>query len=102
MRLQITAVLLFLFSFVIAHDTVMVVIADKSPSHEMYQSTTDTMSAIQLQLDPAQLHAMFHFVAVETESYATFPRLCKHSTASYYHLRQTLFEQETSFKPPKA
>ena len=103
MRSLIATLLLFLFSFVIAHDTVITIVeSEKQPQKQYQLATSDTFSTVEQGkgLNIAQLHMMFHFVAL-TPVCVTFT-LAPNRTEppAIYHLRYTSGNKETSYKPP--
>jgi len=104
LRSRIAVVLIFLFSFVIAHDTVISVIADEQPPQECIHAAVshDSLHRQYQQTDLGQLHAMFHFVALTPVCSNFFSSLGERKTLPLYEFRHTLYYIETSYKPPIA
>ena len=101
MRSKVIFLLLFLFSFVIAHDSVMVAI--DNPSVQTIDICSDDIHAeheASVSSEWGQLHAMFHFVALTSDiPLLTVNTISKRCVASMPALHPSPLK-ETSYKPP--
>jgi len=100
MRSKIIFLLLFMFSFVIAHDTVIEVL-DKE-KHPLTLSVSSKASSVTQTASPDvnSLHAMFHFVALVSPNVVHMVISIKTKRVFYSLEKPSLLLEETSYKPP--
>jgi len=100
MRSKTIFVILFMLSFSIMHDSIIVFVENNESS--MTQSQVFKVYVTQADTDIYDVHAMFHFVGLMISTVNTITPDYKKEDYFQNLLQYTTHYKKTSFKPPKA
>ena len=100
MRSKIVFLVIFMFSFIIVHDTVFAMIDQHNKITA--NSSLDSQLTSEKNTQIHQIHGLFHFVALIHTEITPVHTHDKKKTISYYKIWQTLSCKETITKPPIA
>lgn len=101
MRSMITAILLAMLSFSIAHDTFINIM--KENHEKVHVAHIDKAHTVSQGCDTIEeIHAMFHFMALISPYVALQPHAKTQKSDVFYALRYTQIFKETTYKLPQA